>query len=255
MINISEHFVVAIDQGNTLLKMALFQGIRLIKIVTLDKPDINNIANTFNEFENLSGNNRIEYAILSSVTTNSLIIHQALDSKVELIDFSTDLHLPVSVGYLTPKTLGRDRIAAVCGAIRQFPGFPVLSIDAGTCITYDLVTDLKEYLGGGISPGIQMRFKALHTFTGNLPLVEFENDPPLIGRTTHESILSGVINGIVQEVNGIIEQYMLNYPKLKIILTGGDAKYFDKKLKYNIFANPNLVLSGLRDIIIHHVEK
>lgn len=254
MKTISEYNIIAIDQGNTLVKMALFHGHQLIKLFTLEDADKEGIANAYDALIPLMDEKKELYAILSSVTDSPALIHEALRGRVNLIEFSFDMPLPVNLLYQTPETLGKDRVAAACAGIQLFPGSPVLTIDAGTCITYDFTTSTGDYLGGGISPGIQMRFKALHTFTTNLPFVEPGNHVPLIGRSTHESIVSGVIQGAIQEVNGIIEKYLLKYPNVKVILTGGDTNYFDKNLKYNIFANPNLVLSGLRDIILHYVK-
>ena len=251
----SEQSVLAIDQGNTLVKMALFQGSRLIHILRIAENDSEGIIKAFDELLMLAKNHTINYTILSSVSSPPDFIHEALKGRAHIFDFSYQMSLPVNIRYKTTETLGKDRVAASCAGVKLFSGFPVLTIDAGTCITYDLVTASGDYLGGSISPGLRMRFKALHTFTHNLPFIEPEDDVPLIGDSTQGSILSGVINGVIQEMNGIIGQYMLKYPKLKLILTGGDTNYFEKKLNYNIFANPNLVLIGLRDIILYHVEK
>jgi len=145
--------------------------------------------------------------------------------------------------------LGKDRVAAAAAATTIFPGENVLVIDAGTSITYDLITKNGTYLGGGISPGIMMRFKALNTFTGKLPLITEIDDAPLIGNDTPSSIKSGVLNGVLAEVNGIIDSYSNRFDTLKIIISGGDYKYFDKKLKNSIFATPNIVMQGLLEIL------
>lgn len=156
---------------------------------------------------------------------------------------------------MTPETLGKDRLAAVIAASNIFPGSDLLVIDAGTAITYDFINKDREYHGGSISPGINMRFKALNTFTGRLPLIDPEPFDQLIGLNTHEAILSGVMNGARYEMNGIIEDYQLKFPHLKTILTGGDAIYFDKKLKSNIFVSSNLVILGLKLILKYNFEK
>ena len=134
------------------------------------------------------------------------------------------------------------------------PETDILVIDAGTAITYDIITAEGNYLGGGISPGITMRYKALHTFTGRLPLLDYYEDAQLIGDDTASSIHSGVLNGALAEMEGIIQSYQLVYPALKIILTGGDHNYFDKRLKIKTFAAPNLVLEGLNLILIFNIE-
>ena len=141
----------------------------------------------------------------------------------------------------------------VSAAAKQFPKNDVLIIDAGTCITYDFLNKRNEYLGGAISPGIQMRFEALHRQTANLPRVEVASYR-LIGKDTEKSILSGVLNGTVQELEGIIDQYCTKYPTLTVVLTGGDANFLAKKLKSSIFAIPNFLLEGLNSILIYNTD-
>jgi len=135
-----------------------------------------------------------------------------------------------------------------------FNGFHVLVINAGTCITYDFVTTDHEYLGGGISPGIRMRFKALNTFTEKLPLVDLKEEVPLVGDNSEDSILSGVINGAVEEIKGVVRMYKQQYPNLQVILSGGDAEYLDKRMKIRIFAFPNIVLVGLNRILEYNLK-
>ena len=137
----------------------------------------------------------------------------------------------------------------------KFPGKPVLVITAGTAITYDFINPSGEYLGGAISPGMQPRFKALHTFTGKLPLVEYKESIQVIGNDTENSILSGVINGIVGEMETFAVRLNAEYPELNIILSGGDLNYFVKRLKINIFAVSNIVLTGLHQILLFNVNR
>jgi type III pantothenate kinase len=173
----------------------------------------------------------------------------------QLPDFIELDHLtpvPLTIDYKTPETLGRDRIALVAGAAAMYPGKNVLAIDAGSCITYDLVTSAGHYLGGAISPGIDMRLKALNTFTGKLPLVQQQDFYRLIGNTTTTSILSGVINGTVEEVKGIIGHYRSEFENLKVILTGGGQEFLLNKIKSDIFAVPDLLLMGLNKILDHN---
>jgi type III pantothenate kinase len=143
--------------------------------------------------------------------------------------------------------MGRDRIALVAGAVTNFDGKQLLIIDAGTCITYDLVID-NHYLGGAISPGLQMRYQALHNLTASLPLLQRTNEAPLIGNDTANSIHSGVINGQMAEINGMIARYQENYNELKIIVTGGDISLLSSRLKSRFFAAPDLVLQGMYQI-------
>jgi type III pantothenate kinase len=136
-----------------------------------------------------------------------------------------------------------------------FPGRNVLVISTGTCITYDFINNRKEYLGGAISPGMEMRFRALHTFTGRLPLISVKDTHELIGNNTAKAILSGVVNGMIGEIEHVAGQYLHLYPDLKVILSGGDLNYFDKRLKISIFAFPNIVLHGLYQILEFNVKK
>jgi len=183
----------------------------------------------------------------------SLLDKLKLDCKIYLLDESTPL--PFRSNYITKETLGRDRLAGVAAAFFMQPGHDSLVIDAGTAITYDLITAGGDYLGGAISPGIRMRYQSLHTFTGQLPLLDTESHADLIGNSTRGSIHSGVLNGVIAEVEGIIAQYSALYPGLNIILTGGDHIYFDKQLKVKTFADPNLVLEGLNYLLNYNLEK
>ena len=140
-------------------------------------------------------------------------------------------------------------MALVCASVRQFSDKNVLIIDAGTCITYDFINTDNEYLGGAISPGIRVRYKSLNNLTANLPLLESEMPKSIIGESTDESIHSGVIYGILNEIDGVIESYKLKFSDLTVILTGGDAKFLSKQLKSSIFANSNFLLEGLNFIL------
>jgi len=164
------------------------------------------------------------------------------------------LPLPITNGYATPATLGVDRLAGACGAWAMFPGNNCLVIDAGTCITYDFLEAGGTYLGGGISPGLHMRFQAVHTFTKKLPLVGLAEPVDLIGTSTESCIQSGVINGVLEELEGIIRRYREKFGDLRVILCGGDTHFFENQLKASIFAVPELVLSGLNSILIYNVN-
>jgi type III pantothenate kinase len=171
---------------------------------------------------------------------------------------SSGTKLPFSNKYATPETLGNDRLSAVAGAHAEYPGRNVLVIDAGTCIKYDFITEDGEYLGGSISPGIQMRYNALHTFTQKLPsLSPLAIQPALIGDSTIGSIHSGVINGVMAEMQGIIQSYAGRFKNICVILSGGDIEIIKPVFsgKNNIFADPLLVLKGLNFILEHNVEK
>ncbi|HEY5825470.1 MAG TPA: type III pantothenate kinase, partial [Cyclobacteriaceae bacterium] len=157
-------------------------------------------------------------------------------------------------GYATPTTLGVDRIAAVCGALEIYPNGNCLVVDTGTCINYEFIDAKGEYLGGAISPGIHMRLEAMHKFTARLPLVTNNPDAQLIGNSTATCMQSGVTNGVIAEIEGIITRYSHLYPDLGVILSGGDYSLFENKLKPSIFVAPELVLSGLNRILLHNVR-
>jgi type III pantothenate kinase len=164
------------------------------------------------------------------------------------------LPMPIQIRYATPETLGVDRIAAACGAIALFPGKNCLAIDAGTCITYDFIDHAGNYWGGGISPGIEMRLKAMHTFTTRLPLVKVNQQASLIGNSTESCLQSGALFGVLGEIEGIIQKYDQNYQELKVIICGGDISLFENQLKPTIFAAPDLVLMGLNRILLQNAS-
>lgn len=234
---------LAIDVGNTLAKLALFEGeeIRFVKSYeTLDEQIADSI------FKNFPG---IRSVIIGSVRELPEAFTASFRKNAKTLVLSPGMPLPVRLDYETPLTLGADRIAAVVAGNRLYPGKNTLVIEAGTCITYDLVDASGTYRGGSISPGLDMRFKALNTFTGKLPLIKAVRDTALTGKSTETSIQSGVINGMLAEIRGIIREYEVIYENLTVILSGGYLDHFDKILKNNIFAVPNIVLKGLNIIL------
>lgn len=163
--------------------------------------------------------------------------------------FSYLSKIPIRNCYTTPETLGNDRLAAAIGAFELFPNTNVLVIDAGSCITYDFISSRAEFMGGAIAPGIQMRFNAVHKYTNKLPLLTIQSNADILGNTTDKSILSGILNGILFEMQGFIKNYSEQYNDLKVVITGGDVLYFENKLKSSIFAEPNLVCKGLLKVL------
>jgi type III pantothenate kinase len=240
---------LVLDIGNTLTKIAVFEGQHLLAFTRHETFNGEQIRRFIAEYP------FPETCIVSSVSADSSEIVTALGDNYQLLLFDHHTHLPFRNCYSTPESLGKDRLAGIAAAFNLFPRQNVLVIDAGTAITFDFLTSAGEYLGGAISPGIRMRYKALHTFTGRLPLLESEDRANLIGSSTIESIHSGVLNGTGIEVEGTIQKYLQDYPTLQIILTGGDYKYFDKQLKVKTFAAPNLVLEGLNFILNYNLEK
>ena len=163
--------------------------------------------------------------------------------------------LPIQNKYKTPKTLGKDRLAAVVAAKELYPRKHCLVIDAGTCITYDLITKESVYLGGAISPGMDMRFQAMNTFTAKLPLVKRKKTTNLIGNTTNSALQSGGVLGAVFEMEGFIRAYRKDFSPLTVILTGGAADFFAIFLKTKIFVHHNLILIGLNKLLNHNAGK
>ena len=199
---------------------------------------------------------QLNQAILSSVKPVDEELIRFLSQNFQLfIELDHHTPLPIENLYETPETLGKDRIAAAVGANELFPGQNILIIDAGTAITYDVVSEKNEFLGGNISPGLQMRFKALNQFTGKLPLINYSDEFQLIGSNTEEAIRAGVQNGILYEIERTIETFNRNYENLQIVMTGGDSIFFDKKLNYSIFVHFNLTLIGLNRILEHNAKK
>ncbi|MBE0663377.1 MAG: type III pantothenate kinase [Bacteroidales bacterium] len=239
---------VIIDLGNTLFKVAVFDKNILLSIRVFKNGSYSRIGNYLKVLPQQS------YCILSSVVNYPDTLKVLLNEHFKTIILNPGTALPVVNSYKTPETLGKDRIAAAVAAWHAFPGKNLLVIDAGTAITMDLVTNDGNFVGGAISPGIDMRFKALHTFTGKLPLVKRKNIKYLTGATTEESISTGVINGIAVEIDGIIDKYKLLYPDLTIIFGGGDSKFLHKRLKNSIFALPNPVINGLQIILNYNIE-
>ena len=234
---------LTVDIGNTRVKAAVFEGNKLVELFVFDKKKIvSEIKKVVKKYSILDG-------IISNVASFSEKKMLKLQKNVNFQVVSDSSKIPFTNLYKTPKTLGVDRIALVAGAVKQFPNKNVLIIDAGTCITFDFVNSKSEYLGGAISPGIKMRFRALNKFTANLPLIEILELNDFIGKNTEESIISGVLNGVKNEINGVIEDYEQKYLHLTVVLTGGDTNFLSKQLKSSIFANQNFLLQGLNEIL------
>lgn len=234
-----------VDAGNTYVKVAVFQEDKMLSHESFKKElfqkKIEKILKEFSE---------IDQMITSSVTKlsdDTKKFLENLDMKVHKLTHKTKV--PFQNNYATPETLGVDRIALIVAAVTQFPKQNVLVIDAGTCITYDFKTDKEIYLGGGISPGIQLRYKTLNLLTANLPLLEPKMPESYIGDSTETSIHSGVSVGVITEIDGIIERYKEQFEHLTVILTGGDTNFLAKRLKNTIFANSKFLLQGLNNVL------
>ncbi|MBE6313130.1 MAG: type III pantothenate kinase [Bacteroidales bacterium] len=239
---------LAIDCGNTSMKVGLFENEAIFKTFVFPKTDDEAVVSLLSEYT-------IERAILSSVSGVSPLLANAFQKKVPcFVLLSAQTPLPIKNLYRTPETLGPDRIAAAVAADMLSPvGAPSLVIDAGTAVTYEFVSADSEYMGGNIAPGLSMRFKALNHFTKKLPLVSCRENFEPVGRDTENAILAGVVEGMLFEMEGYIEKYTQQNPNLCVFLTGGDAFFFEKRLKNRIFANENLLLIGLNRILNYNV--
>lgn len=240
---------LTIDVGNTRTKFSVFNKGEVLITVPVDEFLPEHIDVLQDEHPTLKS------VILSTVKPISSELIKSLQNKFEkFIALDADTPLPIENCYNTKDTLGKDRIAAAVGAFDLFPGRNLLVIDAGTAITYDLVGQAGQFLGGNISPGIDMRFKALHQFTGGLPLVNQQEFNKLYGTSTEEAIRAGVQNGVVFEVDRAIDTFKDFYTNLEVIITGGNADFFDKKLKNSFFVHFNLIAIGLNRILEYNGE-
>jgi type III pantothenate kinase len=233
---------LALDFGNTLVKAGLFEHGDLVHFESHRSLSVKQLTALLRRF-------RIQGAIVSSVVNDSAAVEKFLSKSFHLVKLNPSTALPIKNHYETPGTLGMDRLAGISGANFVFPKKDVLVINAGTCITYDAVTATADYFGGNITPGLDMRLKALNTFTDRLPLVKKQFVTDLFGKSTSSSILTGVVTGAHHEMSGFIAAYRKRYPRLKVVLTGGDAPVFETIAKNRIFAVPNLVLYGLNEIL------
>lgn len=242
---------LVIDIGNTSTKIAIFNNDDIIDFHTIENVSTEYISKI------LDSHPEINSSIISNVSNYDSSILSLLRKVGTTIELTHDTPLPFSNNYSTPSTLGKDRLAIASAGATLYSEQNVLLIDAGTCVTYDFVDKNGSYHGGAISPGLKMRLVALNTFTDGLPLVDLPKDNyhiDLIGNSTTSSILSGVILGLLSEVESFINQYESRFQELKIIISGGDYKYFEKLAKSNIFASPNIVIHGLKKILDFNEE-
>jgi type III pantothenate kinase len=248
--SIADHSMnLIIDIGNTRVKAAVFDKSELKEFFVFTDTALLLASPVFSTYT-------IKECLVGTVVNGLEPFIDQLKKKTNVCLFTSETPTPVRNLYKTAHSLGSDRLAGAVGGNSLFPDKNVLVIDAGTCIKYNLVNAQNEYLGGAISEGLQMRFKAIHTFTSRLPLLDIDEDfNKLVGTTSNESILSGVQLGAIAEVEGIIDQYKQIYPDITIIITGGDVNFFEKRLKKPIFADSFLVLKGLNAILEYNLNK
>ncbi|MGC1516937.1 MAG: type III pantothenate kinase [Maribacter sp.] len=233
-----------IDAGNTSIKLAVFRKKEMIHLQTVAKVDfVKAIKQLFGQFP------KITNGIVSSVGSLSRDEMNVVAVFCKLHELTHRSKFPFKNSYASPQTLGVDRLALVTAAFYHNPNHNMLIIDAGTCITYDILNDYTEYLGGAISPGVQMRYTAMHQQTAKLPLLEKRELLDYIGNTTENCMHSGVVNGVGLELDGVINQYKGRFKDLTVILTGGDAQFLSNRLKNTIFADSKFLLKGLNYLL------
>lgn len=232
--------LLAIDIGNTRIKAAVFEDNTLLEIFIFTSDEwVSKVENILFQYP------KIAHFAIASVGNLDKTAFLPFENRVKIGFISHDSLFPFQNLYSTPKTLGIDRMVLSTAAVLQFPNQNRLVIDAGTCITYDFIDRNDNYLGGAISPGIRLRYESLNQQTAKLPLLEKKYPENLIGNSTHESIHSGIINGVLLEIDGFIELYKEKHTDITIILTGGDADFLAMRLKNPIFASSNFLLEGL----------
>jgi len=241
--------VLTVDVGNTRIKGAVFEGYNTIEIFVFSKDEIQEKIDSV-----LKKHKKITNLIVASVGNVSKDLFLYFQNELDVWFVSHEDAFPFANNYSTPKTLGIDRMVLSAGATLQFKGQNRLIIDAGTCVTYDFVDQNDVYHGGAIYPGLRLRYESLHNFTDKLPLLALESPKNFVGDSTAEAIHSGVVNGLVYEINGFVDEYQSKFPNFIIILTGGDTEFLAKRLKNTIFANSNFLLESLNQIFQYKIE-
>lgn len=232
--------LLAVDIGNTRIKTAVFEQNTLLKVLVFTKEElVEKINFILDEYQ------KINIIVVASVGNLEKEVFLTFEKRAEIVFISKNSKFPFNNLYTTPTTLGIDRMVLSSGAVLKYNKQARLVIDAGTCITYDYIDENDNYLGGAISPGIRLRYESLHQFTAKLPLLSKSYPEKVIGNSTEESIHSGVVNGLINEIDGFIDYYRTLNANFIIILTGGDAEFLAMRLKNTIFANPNFLLESL----------
>jgi type III pantothenate kinase len=235
------------DIGNTSTKLAFFEGEKKVLSLRTRHFSCEKLEKTFKKYEP-------DKAIISSVRHIPEFIIDLATHDIPFVHIlSHNSKLPFRNDYQTPDTLGPDRLAAVAGAYSLFPGKKVLIIDAGSAVTYDYLAG-KVYKGGNISPGLSMRFRALHRFTDRLPLAGTAEKYVTPGKNTMEAIIAGVINGLVYEINEYIRTFEKKHPDARVILTGGDSGFLKNRISHHVKHLPDIVVEGLNYILEYNAK-
>jgi type III pantothenate kinase len=244
-----QNMILTVDVGNTRVKAAVFEGDTVLDCFVFGKDELAvNIEKILKNFKT------IIQMVVSSVGDVEKQSFLAFESEVKVHFISNEDAFPFFNNYGTPKTLGVDRMVLAAGATLLYPNQNRLIIDAGTCVTYDFVDENNVYQGGAIAPGLRLRYEALHNFTAKLPLLTLESPESYVGKSTAASIHSGVVNGLVYEIDGFVDEYKAACTKIIIILTGGDAVFLAKRLKNTIFANSNFLLESLNQTFQYKIK-
>ena len=235
---------LVLDIGNTLGKLVVYEQEDEVFSAQFELGEMHTtLIDLFFDFP------EIKQAILCSVVSIEPQIQLFLKEKTTLLQVNSQMKLPFENRYETPETLGADRIGLVAAAAFKFPKKNCLIVDAGSCVTYDFISSDGVYRGGAISPGLQMRFKAMHLHTNKLPFVTIKEDYIALGTDTQKSILAGTVNGMVYEIEGWQKSLETTHKDLTLILTGGDAQFLSKRLKNTIFAHSNFLVEGLSQLL------
>lgn len=242
------HTSLCFDFGNTRLKCAVFSGRELKEVVVLNDDSNASIGELIDRFAP-------ERSILSSVIRHNPGMETLLAERTVFHKLGHTSKLPFSTPVGKPETIGADRLAICAAAVDLFPHQHNLAIGLGTCITYNYLNKAHAFLGGSISPGMTMRFRAMHEQTALLPLVTPDHHFPLIGYDTKTNLQSGVIMGMAKEIDGIIDAYALKFNNFNVLLTGGDMAFFVPHLKNRIFADPYLIFKGLYAICEYNTNQ
>jgi len=236
------------DIGNSFTKIGIFDGEELVNLEKSGALAGDITAKLLSKY-------KITAAIVSSVASGYDVVKEIFrEYEIPLLLLTASIPLPFKIGYRSPGTLGADRIAAIAGAHNKFPGTNVLVVDAGTAVTYDLLLSDNNYPGGNISPGLYTRFRALHQFTGKLPLVEPGKTISELGTDTESAIRSGVQTGLIFEINEYIRRFETRYKELEIIVTGGDSLFLKEYFDFRFTYAPDLIVEGLNHILNYNVK-
>ncbi len=237
--------ILAVDIGNTKIKAGVFSNLTLLKKFEILNEDKEEICAIFDAFE-------IERLIISNVSGDDSVM-KLIPGNIPIFTLNSSVKLPFKNFYKSKLSLGVDRIAMVAGAQHFFPDKNCLIIDAGTCVTYDILNSNGAYLGGNITPGLQMRLKAMNKFTGKLPFPKWKNPAHILGKDTENCMLSGAYFGLIGEIQYFKNEYEKEFPHLNVLISGGDATLLAKPFKNSIFVHEHLLLYGLIKILTINV--